>query len=57
MSEDFAFTRLFIPFLFAYLGFAYNGLQWRRKEKKLLKYDFTSDFEQKTIWKHFRLRE
>jgi len=34
-----------------------NGLKWKRKEKRLVKYDFTSEFEDRTIWKHFRLRD
>ncbi len=38
-------------------GLTENGLVWKRKERKLNKYDFTSEFEDKTIWKHFRLRE
>ncbi|CAD8166856.1 unnamed protein product [Paramecium octaurelia] len=37
-------------------GFVDNGLQWRRKEQRLNKYDFTSEFEEGTIWKFFRLR-
>jgi hypothetical protein len=38
-------------------GFVENGLRWRRPERKLNKYDFSKDFESKTIWKYFRLRD
>ncbi|KAM3137669.1 hypothetical protein pb186bvf_010283 [Paramecium bursaria] len=35
-------------------GFQDNGLQWKKKEQTLEKYDFLSDFEQGTIWQYFR---
>jgi hypothetical protein len=37
-------------------GLMDNGLRWKRKDKSLNKYDFTSDFENNTIFKHFRER-
>lgn len=37
-------------------GYVDNGLRWKTKEKKIRKYDFTSEFEEKTFWKHLRLR-
>jgi len=33
-----------------------NGLRWKRSDMDLKKYDFTSDFEENTIYKHFRER-
>ncbi|KRX10057.1 hypothetical protein PPERSA_08460 [Pseudocohnilembus persalinus] len=38
-------------------GYVDNGLQWKRKERKLKKYDFSTDFEDNSIWRHFRLRQ
>jgi len=38
-------------------GFIENGLRWKRRDRKLNKYDFSKDFESKTIFKHFRLRD
>jgi hypothetical protein len=37
-------------------GLMDNGLRWKRKDRKLTKYDFTKDFEKHTIFKHFRER-
>ena len=37
-------------------GLMDNGLRWKRKDKSLKKYDFTSDFEYNTIFRHFRER-
>lgn len=37
-------------------GLMDNGLRWRRPDYQLRKYDFTRDFEEKTIFKHFRER-
>jgi len=37
-------------------GLVDNGLRWKRPERKLRKYDFSTEFEDNTIWKHFRLR-
>lgn len=37
------------------VGFMDNGLRWRRSDG-LNKYDFTSDMESKSIFKHFRER-
>jgi hypothetical protein len=37
-------------------GLMDNGLRWKRKDKSLNKYDFTRDFENHTIFKHFRER-
>lgn len=33
-----------------------NGLRWKRKDLLYSKYDFTKDFEQRTIFKHMRER-
>ncbi|EGR34429.1 hypothetical protein IMG5_011950 [Ichthyophthirius multifiliis] len=38
-------------------GFVDNGLRWKRKEKILIKYDFTSEYEKSSIFGFFRLRE
>jgi hypothetical protein len=37
-------------------GLMDNGLRWKHKEMLDTKYDFTSDFEKNTIFKHFRIR-
>lgn len=37
-------------------GFMENGLRWKHKDLLYSKYDFTSDFERKTIFKHLRER-
>lgn len=37
------------------VGFMDNGLRWRRSDG-LNKYDFTSDMESKSVFKHFRER-
>jgi|LauGreDrversion4_2_1035121.scaffolds.fasta_scaffold350530_1 hypothetical protein len=37
-------------------GLMDNGLRWKHKEMLDNKYDFTSDFERNTIFKHFRIR-
>ena len=37
-------------------GLMDNGLRWKHQDIIEIKYDFTRDFESKTIWKHFRER-
>ena len=34
-----------------------NGLKWRRPDRKLIKYDFTKDFEANSIFKYLRIRD
>ena len=41
---------------FRLTGLLDNGLRWRYREEKLDKYDFTRDFERRTIFKYFRER-
>ena len=38
-------------------GFVDNGLVWKRKERKLNKYDFTSELEANSFFKNLRIRE
>jgi hypothetical protein len=38
-------------------GLTDNGLKWRRPDKKLRKYDFTSEYEKGTIWRYLRIRD
>ena len=37
-------------------GLVENGLRWKRPERKLRKYDFSSEFEENTVFKYFRLK-
>ena len=37
-------------------GLMDNGLRWKRPDRNMRKYDFTKDFEEGTIFKHFRER-
>lgn len=37
-------------------GMMDNGLRWKRKDRALQKWDVTKDFEEHTIFKHFRER-
>lgn len=37
-------------------GFMDNGLRWKHEDMIQQKYDFTREFESKTVWKHFRER-
>lgn len=34
-------------------GFYENGLRWKKPEQKLKKFDFTSEFEKQSMWRHF----
>jgi hypothetical protein len=38
------------------MGYMDNGLRWKHQDLVELKYDFTRDFESKTIWKYLRER-
>jgi len=38
-------------------GLVSNGLEWKRKDNKLKKYDFTTDYMKGTIWSFFRLQD
>ncbi|KAL4478928.1 hypothetical protein ABPG72_019365 [Tetrahymena utriculariae] len=38
-------------------GFVDNGLVWKKKERKLNKYDFTSEFEDNSFFKKLRIRD
>lgn len=37
-------------------GFMDNGLRWKKQDKKFDKFDFTRDFEDRTIFKYLRER-
>ena len=37
-------------------GLIENGLEWKRREKRLDKYDFTTEFEKNSIWKMLRVK-
>lgn len=37
-------------------GLVDNGLVWKRKSQSMEKYDVTSEFEEKSIWKFLRVR-
>jgi hypothetical protein len=39
------------------LGLVDNGLVWKRRNTRLRKYDFTSDFEKYTFWRYLRIRD
>ena len=49
----FAFTNSY----YRLTGLVFNGLEWRKKENKLKKYDFTSDYMKGSIWRFFRIQE
>ena len=38
-------------------GYINNGLRWKRVEKKLYKYDLSSEHEKNSIWGFFRIRD
>jgi len=38
-------------------GFVDNGLVWKRRNTRLRKYDFTSDYEKTSLWGYLRIRD
>jgi hypothetical protein len=55
----YALSGSFVAMLCSYYrltGYMENGMRWRNKELLYSKYDFTRDFEERTIFKHFRER-
>ena len=38
------------------LGYWDNGLKWRFSDDRIAVYDYTSDYEEQTIFKHFRIK-
>jgi hypothetical protein len=37
-------------------GFTYNGLKWNYEMDSFRKYDFTSEYEDETIWGALRIK-
>lgn len=69
LSNKFYFTKytmwwynlcgIFVAMNCSYLrltGYLENGLRWKQNDSLYTKYDFTSDFERNTIFKHLRER-
>lgn len=46
------FFLLLIPYQ-RLTGYYENGLRWKKPEKKLKKFDFTSEFEKQSKWSMF----
>ena len=50
---------LYIMFICSYYrltGFMDNGLRWKKPDRAFKKFDFTQDFEDRTIFKYLRER-
>ena len=57
MSMTFGFNIALMNSFYRLKGYINNGLKWKRVEKKLYKYDLSSEHEKQSIWGFLRIRD
>jgi hypothetical protein len=57
MSIYWGVMMAFLNSNFRLQGFVDNGLVWKRRNTRLRKYDFTSDYEKTSLWRYLRIRD